>query len=192
MSLPINREQALELLKKYISQKQNLFHCLESEAIMRELARKLNEDEDYWGMLGLLHDIDWEVSPNEKHLEKAPEILKESGFDEEFISTIISHGYGFKELPNLKDKKRTEKVQFALAAAETITGLIYAYALMRGKRISDMKVKGLKKKFKDKTFASGCSREVIKECENLGLSSDESLETSIEGIKKIKDDLGLE
>lgn len=192
MALPINREQAIELLKIHNNDASDWNHFLESEAIMRELAKKLGEDEEYFGMLGLLHDIDWGLTKHDTtlHLTKAPEILKEAGFDEEFISNLVSHGCGF-ECAGLKDKKRQKKIEFALAASETLTGLIHAYAIMRGKKISDMEVSGLKKKFKDKAFASGCNREIIKECENLGLTLDEFLTIGIEGVKKIKDEVGL-
>ncbi len=192
-SLPITREQAWELVKKYSTHEQDLVHYLESEAVMREFAVRLGEDEDYWAMLGLIHDIDWGITKEntENHLTKAPEILKEAGFDDEFISIVLSHGYEFEQLPHLKDKKRTEKIQHALAASETITGLIHAYALMRGNRITGMEAKGLKKKFKDKTFARAVEREIIRECEQLGLSLDEFFEIAIEGIKKIKDRVGL-
>ncbi len=192
--LPLSREQALEFVKKHNRHEKDLIHYLESEAIMRELAKKLGEDEEYWGMLGLVHDIDWGLTKEnvETHLTKAPELLKEAGFDDEFIQIVLSHGYGFEELPHLKDKKRSEKVEYALAASETITGLVHAYVLMRGNKISDTKPKGLKKKFKDKTFAAKIDRDIIRECENLGVTLDEFLETAIEGIKKIKDDIGLE
>jgi len=192
-NLPITREQAWELVKKYNSHKQDLIHYLESEAVMRELAKKLGEDEEYWGMLGLIHDIDWGATKDnvQTHLTKASEILREAGFDEKFISTVLSHGYGFEELLHLKDKKRTEKIQHALAASETITGLIHAYALMRGGKIEGMEAKGLKKKFKDKTFAAKVSRDVIKEIENLGITLEEFFEVAIEGIKKIKDKIDL-
>lgn len=193
-NLPLTREQAWDLVKKYNTHNQDLIHYLESEAVMRELAKKLGEEIDYWGMLGLVHDIDWGLTKNavETHLTKAPQILKEAGFDSKFIETVLSHGYGFPELPGLKDKKRTEKIQHALAASETLTGLIYTYALMRGSRVSDMQAKGLKKKFKDKTFARAINRDVIRECENLGLTMDEFFEVGIEGIKKIANDVGLE
>jgi len=195
MALPINREQAIELLKKYNNpdDKSDWNHYLESEAIMRALAQKLGEDQDYWAMLGLLHDIDWGLTKNniQEHLTKAPEILKEAGFDQDFINIVISHGYGF-DCAGLLDKKRTTKVEHALAAAETLTGLIYAYALMRGKKISDMEAKGLKKKFKDKTFAANCNREIIREIEQTGLELGEFFQLSIEAIKNIKDQIGLE
>jgi len=190
--LPISREQAWELVKKYNSDKTDLNHYLESEAVMRELAKKLGEDEEYWGMLGLIHDIDWGITKDnvQAHLTKAPEILKEAGFDDEFIDVILSHGCGF-DIAGLKDKKRSGKIQHALAASETITGLIHAYALMRDNRVSDMEAKGLKKKFKDKTFAAKIDRDIIKECEQLGLTLEEFFEVAINGIKNIKEEVGL-
>jgi len=192
-SLPITREKAWELVKKYNSDESDLKHYLESEAVMRELAVYLGEDEDYWGMLGLLHDLDWGITKDnvETHLTKVPEILRNAGFDQEFISTLVSHGYGFEELPHLKNKERTKKIEFALASAETITGLIHAYALMRGNRISDMEASGLKKKFKDKTFAAKVERHIILESEKIGLSLEEFFKIAIEGIKKIKEKVGL-
>lgn len=193
MTLPLTREQALELVKKYNSDERDLIHYLESEAVCKALAEKLGEDKEYFGMLGLLHDIDWGITKDnvQTHLTKAPNILKEAGFDEKFIELLISHGYGF-ECANLQDKKRTKKEEFILACSETVTGLIHAYALMRGNKISDMEVKGLIKKFKDKTFAKGVDREIILECGRLGLSLEEFFEITIEAIKKIKNEVGLE
>ena len=178
MNLPISRDKVIELIKKYNSDEKDFIHFLESEAIMKKLAEKLEENVESWGMLGLIHDIDWGLikeNPRE-HLTKAPEILKKAGFDDEFVSVVVSHGYGF-DCAGLKNKKRTKKVEYALAAAETITGLIHAYALMRNKKISDMEVAGLKKKFKDKTFAAAVNREIIKEVRS-SLRSGYSLEVS--------------
>ncbi len=188
---PLSRQQALELVKKYNNDSADLNHYLESEAVMRALARKLNEDEETWAMLGLLHDIDWGITKHDikTHLTKAPAILKEAGFKEDFIEVVISHGYGF-DCAGLKDKKRTKKEEHALACSETITGLIHAYALMR-KTIEGMDVSGLKKKFKDKKFAAGVRRDIILECENLGITLDEFLELSIKGITEIADEVGL-
>jgi len=195
MVLPLTREQAIELLKKYNPEgnKADWNHFLESEVIMREVALKLGEDEDYWGMLGLLHDVDWGLTKDNvtEHLTKAPEILKDAGFEEEFVSDIVSHGCGF-ECAGLKDKRRTRKIEYALVASETLTGLIHAYALMRGGKISDMEVKGLKKKFKDKAFAGGCDREIIREIENVGLSLEEFFEVAIKAVKGIRGEVGLE
>ena len=120
MTLPISRERALELLEKYNPKLniQDWNHFLESEAIMRALAQKLNEDADYWAMLGLLHDIDWGITKgnSQEHLTKAPEILKNAGFDDEFISTIVSHGFGFNcaDLLNKTRTKITNKILFIL------------------------------------------------------------------------------
>ena len=193
MNLPITRNEAWELVKKYNSHPKDLIHYLESEAVMRALAGKLGEDVEYYGMLGLVHDVDWGFTKenSKEHLTKAPVILKEVGFDERFISIVVSHGCGFN-CAGLIDEKRTKKEEFALAASETITGLIHAYALMRGNKISDMEVKGLRKKFKDKNFAAAVERDVIMECEKLGISLDEFLELSIEAIKNIKELVDLE
>ncbi len=192
-NMPIRREEAISLLKSMSQTEQDMRHYLESEAIMKALAEKLGEDIEYWGLLGLLHDVDWALTKNNvmEHCIKAVEILKGKGFSDEFIKTVQSHGYNYEEIPALKNKERKEKVEHALASAETVTGLIYAYALMRGKKISDMKVKGLKKKFKDKSFAANCNREVIKEIEKVGLSLDEFFQLSIEAMKKIKEEIGL-
>jgi len=192
MNIPISREEALELLKKYNQDESDFVHFLESEAVMKHLARKLDENEEEWAMLGLMHDIDWGITKENvsEHLSKAPEILRDAGFDEEFINTVISHGFGFP-LPGLEDKERTENIEHALACSETITGLIHAYALMRGKKISDMEVKGLKKKFKDKRFAEAVDRQIIRECEKLGLELDDFFELAISAIKEIKDSVGL-
>ncbi|MCX6749178.1 MAG: HD domain-containing protein, partial [Candidatus Pacearchaeota archaeon] len=175
------------------SHEPDLIHYLESEAVMKQLAKYLGEDAEYWAMLGLVHDVDWGITKEkvDTHLSKMPELLKNAGFDKEFIEIILSHGYGFEELPELTNKKRTKRVEYALAASETITGLIHAYALMRGNKISDMEPKGLMKKFKDKTFAAKVGRSVIMEAENLGITLDEFFKIAIEGIKKIKEQVGL-
>lgn len=192
-NLPISREKAIEFLKSITKSKTDMNHYLASEEIMRNLAKHFGEDEEYWAMLGLLHDIDWPFTKENvsQHGIKAKEILEKLGFDEEFIQNVQSHVYGYKAVPEFKNKVRTKKIEHCLAAAETITGLIYAYALMRGKKISDMKVKGLKKKFKDKTFAANCNREIIREIEKAGLSLDEFFEIAISSTKKIKNEIGL-
>jgi uncharacterized protein len=193
MNLPINREQAIELLKGYDQKESDMNHYLESEAIMRALAEKFGEDMNLWAMLGLLHDVDWALTRENwpKHGVKAVEILKEKGFDDEFIEAVQSHAYGYDEIPVFKEKVRERKIEHALAAAETVTGIIYAYALMREGRISDMEVKGLKKKFKDKRFAENCNREIIREIEKTGLELSEFFEIAINAIKSIKEEVGL-
>lgn len=193
MKLPITRQQAIEILNSMPQQESDINHYFESEAIMRALAKKFGEDTEYWGMLGLLHDVDWSITKEDckEHASKAEEILSEKGFDIDFIRIIQSHCYGYEIIPKFKDKKRTGKIEHSLASAETIAGLIYAYALMRGRKISDMDANGLKKKFKDKTFASNCNREIIMEIEKTGLSLDEFFNLSIDAIKKIKEEIGL-
>lgn len=193
-SLPITREEAVNLLKSMPQLDSDMNHYLETEAIMRALAEKFGENAGYWGMLGLLHDVDWALTKKDwsEHCIKAAELLKEKGFDDAFIENVQSHGYGYGEIPLLKDKKRNSKIQHCLVASETLTGIIYAYALLRGKRISDMGAKGLKKKFKDKKFAANCNRESVKEIELTGLALGDFFSLSIESIKKIKGQIGLE
>ena len=191
-ALPLSREQALALVRQYNSDSADLCHYIESEAIMKALAERLGGDPEYWGMLGLLHDIDWGLTKNDslQHLTKAPEILRSAGFDDQFIQTILSHGYGWN-CAGLQDRKRAEKVEFALAAAETVTGLIYAYGLMRH-GLQGMEVSGVKKKMKDKRFAAGVNREIIMECEKLGLPLEEFLAISIKAMQAIAKDIGFE
>jgi len=194
MTLPVSREEALNWLKTMPQLDSDMNHYLETEAIMRGLAEKFNEDLEYWGMLGLLHDIDWALTKDDwsGHCIKAVELLKEKGFDEKFIENVQSHGYGYDNITLLKDKKRTTKIQYCLIAAETLTGIIYAYALLKGKKITGIEVKGLKKKFKDKKFAANCKRELVREIELAGLSLEEFFEISIKSVEKIKDQIGLE
>ena len=192
--LPITREEAIAILRSMPQLESDMNHYLETEAIMKALAEKFGEDAEYWSMLGLLHDVDWALTKKDwrDHCIKAVELLKEKGFDEGFIESVQSHGYGYDEVPLLKDKKRTTKIQHCLIAAETLTGIIHAYSLMKGRRISDMDVKGLRKKFKDKKFAVNCSRDRVNEIELAGLSLDDFFSISIDSIKTIKNQIGLE
>jgi hypothetical protein len=194
MALPITRQEAFDLLKGMPQLDSDMNHYLETEAIMRALAERLGEDVEYWGMLGLLHDVDWALTREDwaQHCTKAVEILKARGFDDAFIGNVQSHGYGYDEIPNFKDRKRNSRIQYCLIAAETLTGIVYAYALMRGRKISDMEAKGLKKKFKDRSFAANCRRELVMEIEQAGVSLDELFTISIEAIRKIRDRIGLE
>ena len=193
-TLPITREEAILWLKSMPQLESDMNHYFETEAIMGVLAEKFGENNEYWRMLGLLHDIDWALTRDEwsQHCSKAVELLKEKGFDDEFVENVQSHAYGYDAIPALKDKKRNTRVQYALIAAETLTGIIYAYALMKGKKITDMDVKGLKKKFKDKKFAANCNRELVKEIEMTGISIDDFFALSIDAVKGIKNEIGLE
>ena len=168
----MDRQQALSLLRQYNKEHFHLQHALTVEAVMRILARELHEgDEDFWGIVGLLHDIDFERWP-EEHCKKAPELLAPAGASEELIHAVVSHGYGL--CSEVAPERTMEKVLFA---ADELTGLIGAAAKMRpSKSCTDMELSSLKKKFKDKKFAAGCSRDVIRQgAENLGWELDELL-----------------
>ena len=173
----ISREQALELLKKYNKEPFHIQHALTVEGVMRWYAKELGyaDEEEFWGITGLLHDIDFELYP-EEHCKKAPELLREAGVSEDMIYAVCSHGYGIcsEEEPKLE----MEKVLFA---ADELTGLIWSCALMRpSKSTMDMEVKSLKKKFKDKKFAAGCSREIISQgAEMLGWELDDLFDKTI-------------
>ena len=177
MTSNLSRAEALELLKKYNKEPFHIRHGLTVEGVMRYFARESgNEaDEEYWGIAGLLHDIDFELYP-EQHCKKAPELLREAGVSEEMIYSICSHGYGL--CSDLEPKHFMEKILFA---CDELTGLIGAAARMRpSKSVMDMELGSLKKKYKDKRFAAGCSREVISQgAERLGWTLDELLEKTI-------------
>lgn len=166
MKSTISRDEALALLRKYNKEPFHIQHGLTVEGTMRWYANELGygEEADYWGIVGLLHDIDFELYP-EEHCVKAPELLREAGVGEDMIYSICSHGYGI--CCDLEPKHEMEKVLFA---ADELTGLIGAAALMRpSKSVMDMEVSSLRKKFKDKKFAAGCSRDVIRQgAERLG------------------------
>ena len=152
----MKREEALTLLLEYNKEKFHIQHALTVEEVMRWVAQELNYDSDYWSLVGLLHDIDYEMYPNE-HCQKAPEILRNAGYDQDFIRSVLSHAYGMRV--EIKPEHEMEKVLFAI---DELTGLIGAAALMRpSKSVSDMEVKSVRKKFNDKIFAAKCSREVI-------------------------------
>lgn len=177
MESKITRAEALALLQKYNKEPFHILHGLTVEGAMRYFAKELGyeEDVDYWGIVGLLHDIDFELYP-EQHCQKAPELLREGGVSEDMIYSICSHGYGI--CCDLEPKQQMEKVLFA---CDELTGLIGAAAKMRpSKSVMDMELKSLKKKYKDKRFAAGCSRDIIAEgAEMLGWTLDELLERTI-------------
>lgn len=177
----ISREQALELLKKYNKEPFHIQHALTVEGVMRWFAKELGyaEEEEFWGITGLLHDIDFELYP-EEHCKKAPELLREAGVGEDMIYAVCSHGYGI--CSDEEPKLEMEKVLFA---SDELTGLIWSCALMRpSKSTMDLEVKSLKKKFKDKRFAAGCSREVIAQgAERLGWELEELFDKTIQAMR---------
>ena len=151
-----DREQALARLKQYNESDSLIRHAFAVEAVMRRFARRFGEDENYWGVVGLLHDIDYEKWP-EEHLQVAPRLLFEAGYDEDFVHAVCAHGYGL--CSNAKPEKVMEKVLYTI---DELTGLVTAAAYMRPSRSAmDMEVKSVKKKFKDKGFAAGVNRDVI-------------------------------
>ena len=178
MKSTITRDQAYDLLRKYNQDHFHIQHGLTVEATMRRYAEKLGygADAEFWGIVGLLHDIDFELYP-QQHCQKAPELLREAGVGEDMIHAIISHGYG-----SCSDAKPEHEMEKVLYAVDELTGLIDAAALMRpSKSIQDMELSSLKKKFKDKKFAAGCSRDVIREgAEMLGWELDRLLADTIE------------
>ena len=173
----VSREKALALLKEYNKEPFHIQHALTVEGVMKWYAKELGygEEEEYWGTVGLLHDIDFELYP-EEHCVKAPELLEKGGVSEDMIHSVCSHGYGI--CCDVRPEHEMEKVLFA---ADELTGLIGAAARMRpSKSVMDMEVSSLKKKFKDKKFAAGCSRDVIRTgAEMLGWTLEELMEKTI-------------
>ena len=183
----ITREEAYDLLKKYNKDPFHIQHALTVEAVMKWYAEELGfgADAEYWGIVGLLHDIDFELYP-EEHCIKAPELLREGGVGEDIIHGVVSHGYGITV--DVAPEHEMEKV---LYATDELTGLIGAAALMRpSKSVMDMEVKSLKKKYKDKKFAAGCSRDVIeKGAEMLGWELPTLWEKTIEAMRSCEADI---
>jgi predicted hydrolase (HD superfamily) len=190
MNNNLTRQEALALLKKYNKEPFHIQHALTVEGVMRWYANELGygADADFWANAGLLHDIDFELYP-EQHCVKAPELLKEGGASEDIIHAVCSHGYGI--CCDVKPEHEMEKVLFA---ADELTGLIGAAALMRpSKSVMDMEVSSVKKKFKDKKFAAGCSRDVIRQgAENLGWELDELFEKTILAMRSCEEQVQKE
>lgn len=175
--MELTRMQAMELLQKYNKESFHIQHALTVEGVMRWYAQELGfgQEVDFWGLCGLLHDIDFELYPDQ-HCRKAPELLAEVNASPEMVHAICSHGYGL--CSDVEPEHMMEKVMFAV---DELTGLIGAAARMRpSKSVMDMELSSLKKKFKDKKFAAGCSRDVIKAgAERLGWTLDELLDKTI-------------
>ena len=179
--MELTRQQALDLLMKYNKEPFHILHGLTVEGVMRWYANELGygDDADFWAMAGLLHDIDFEMYP-EEHCIKAPDLLAEVNASPELVHAICSHAYGV--CCDVEPVHQMEKVMFAV---DELTGLIGAAARMRpSKSVMDMELSSLKKKFKDKKFAAGCSRDVIKDgAEKLGWTLDEVLEKTIQAMR---------
>jgi len=186
--IKIDREDAIKLLKKYNKEEFHIRHAITVEQIMRYFAKKYNENENFWGLAGLLHDIDYEMYP-EEHCKKAPEILKEINANNELTHAICSHGYGI--CTDVEPEHKMEKILFSI---DELSGLIWAAAKMRPlQSTKDMELKSLKKKYKDKKFAAGCSRDIIAHgAEMLGWELDELLQNTLDAMKTVEDDIQRE
>lgn len=192
----ISRANALELLKKYNKDPFHIQHAITVEAVMKWFARELGygDKEEYWGIVGLLHDIDFELYPAE-HCLKAPELLREGGVSEDIIHAVVSHGYGITvECGTTLYVEPVHEMEKVLFATDELTGLIWAAALMRpSKSTKDMELKSLKKKYKSKGFAAGCSREVIERgAEQLGWELDKLLTLTLQAMAECEDDINKE
>ena len=193
-----NRDQALELLKKYNKEESHIHHALAVEGTMRHFARLADaagtlpagEDEELWGVVGLLHDIDWEQTAEtpERHCHVAPEMLREAGVDEDIIHAVVSHGYGI-----CADVEPSSAMERTLFTVDELTGLVITAGLVRPSRsLADLELKSVKKKWKDKAFARGVNREVIKEgAERMGMPLDTVIDETIKALRPIEKQIGM-
>lgn len=187
MGKMLTRQEAWELLTRYTKTPSLQKHALAVEAVMKHFAKLNNEDVEKWGVVGLLHDLDYEQY-SEEHCHKVVEIMQEEEIDDFYIHAVCSHGYGI--CSDVKLEHIMEKVLYTI---DELTGLINALCLMRpSKSVLDLEVKSVKKKFKDKSFASGVNRQIVKDgCEMLGMSLDEVIKETIEGMKTEAEAIGL-
>ncbi len=183
----ITREDALQLLKKYNQDESLIKHALAVEAVMRHCAGVFGEDVEKWGIIGLIHDLDYERYP-EEHCQKVKELLEAEGWPDEYIHAVQSHGWGI--CTEVEPVHRMEKVLYAI---DELTGLIAAAVLVRPSRsILDLEVKSVKKKWKDKSFAAGVNREIImKGVELLGMELDQVIQETIAGMRQVAAEIGL-
>lgn len=188
MSLKVpTREEAYQLLTEYNKSDSLIKHALAVEGVMRYFARKRGEDEEKWGVIGLIHDLDYEQFP-EEHCHKSEEILKEKGWPEEYIRAVVSHGWGL--CSEVEPQTELEKVLYAI---DELTGLVVTTALVRpSKSIMDVKVKSVKKKWKDKRFAAGVDRSIIeKGAQMLGMEVSDLITDTLAGIQEVAEEIGL-
>lgn len=181
------REEALQLLYQYNESESLRKHAYAVEGVMRFIARKRGEDEEKWGIIGLIHDLDYEKFP-EKHCSKTREILRDKGWPEEYIRAAVSHGWGI--CSDVEPKSDLEKFLYAI---DELTGLVVTTALVRpSKSVMDVQVKSVKNKWKDKRFAGGVDRSIIeKGAEMLGINLDELIEDTIKGMQEVAESIGL-
>ena len=185
-----NRDEALELLRKYNKEESHIHHALAVEGTMRHFAALAGEDEDLWGVVGLLHDIDWEQTSAtpERHCHVAPEMLREAGVDEDIIHAVVSHGYGI-----CADVEPENAMERALFTIDELTGLVITAGLVRPSRsLADLELKSVKKKWKDKAFARVVNRDIIKEgAERMGMPLDTVIEETIKALRPIEKQIGM-
>jgi putative nucleotidyltransferase with HDIG domain len=181
------REEAYQLLTEYNKSDNLIKHALAVEGVMRYMARKWGEDEEKWGVIGLVHDLDYEKFP-EEHCQKSEEILKEKGWPEQYIRAVVSHGWGL--CSNVEPQTELEKVLYAI---DELTGLVVTTALVHpSKSIMDVKVKSVKKKWKDKRFAAGVNRSVIEQgAQMLGMEITDLIADTIAGMQEVAEEIGL-
>ncbi len=181
------REQAFNLLKKYNKNENLIKHALAVEGVMRYFARKRDDDEEKWGIIGLIHDLDYEQFP-EEHCRKTEEILKENNWPKEYIRAVVSHGWGI--CSDVEPKTELEKVLYAI---DELTGLVVTTALVRpSKSVMDLNAKSVKKKWKDKRFAAGVDRSIIdKGAQMLGMERTELITDTIMGMREVAEEIGL-
>lgn len=182
----MTREQAISLLKKYNDSEALIHHAKAVEAVMRAFAKHYGEDEDYWGNVGLLHDLDYEKWP-EEHCKKTEEILREENVPDDFIRAIVSHGWNI--CTDVEPKLQMEKTLYTI---DELCGLINATALMRPTKLEGMKVKSVKKKFKSPSFAAGVNRQVIEEgSKMMGMELSEIMQIAIDAMRENSSEVGL-
>jgi len=181
------REQAFNLLKKYNKNENLIKHALAVEGVMRYFARKRGEDEEKWGIIGLIHDLDYEQFP-EEHCRKTEEILTENNWPQEYIRAVVSHGWGI--CSDIEPKTELEKVLYTI---DELTGLVVTTALVRpSKSVMDLNANSVKKKWKDKRFAAGVDRSIIdKGAQMLGMERTELITDTIMGMREVADEIGL-
>ncbi len=186
--MELNRSNALALLQKYNKESFHILHALTVEGVMKWFAQEMGEDVEFWSLCGLLHDVDFEQYPDQ-HCKAAPQLLAEINASPEMVHAICSHGYGL-----CSDVEPVHVMEKILFAVDELTGLIGAAARMRpSKSVMDMELSSLKKKFKDKKFAAGCSRDVIKTgAERLGWTLDEALEKTILAMRSCEEGVAKE
>jgi putative nucleotidyltransferase with HDIG domain len=181
------REDAFDLLRKYNRSDSLIKHALAVEGVMRHFARLRGRDEEKWGVIGLMHDLDYEQYPDQ-HCQKSAEILAENEWPEEYIRAVVSHGWGI-----CSDVKPDSELEKVLYAVDELTGLITAAALVRpSKSVLDLKAKSVKKKWKDKRFAAGVDRSIIdRGCDMLGMDRTELINETIMGMRGVAEAIGL-